>query len=275
MAGQQWIVFVDPHTVLHNPSGDSLSNGHCAYLAPFMDDSDDYFDDDLVLDAQTIAILDREEQKFFSQKQHLPPPPVVTKKQKTRDGWSPGVGSRPREHELDDLPEISVTADGNYGFTGSSGSSNFGQPLFVQTPQSSNVHRDQNLQNGKLFLHAQPAPSVPQPMIPAASNRISPTPNARPRNTTSTNRLIPHENLKQLELQKQIAGLQTQLLELETQNQRFQTALKEATEIRYAKEGEVSILRKNMEKVHSLLNRSVLQLTCFRQHKIMQQRYPN
>ena len=236
-----------------------------------MDDSDDYFDDDLVLDAQTIAILDREEQKYFS---HLPPPPVVTKKQKTRDGWSPGVGSRPREHELDDLPEISVTADGNYGFTGLSGSSNFGQPLFVQT-QSSNVHRDQNLQSEKLFLHAQPAPSVLQPISSAASNRISPTPNARPRNTTSTSRLILHENFKQLELQKQIAGLQAQLLELETQNQRFQTALKEATEIRYAKEGEVSILRKNMEKVHSLLNRSVLQLICFRQRKVMQQRSPN
>jgi len=239
-----------------------------------MDDSDDYFDDDIVLDAQTIAILDREEQKYFSQRQHLPPPPVVTKKQKTRDGWSPGVGSRPREHELDDLPEISVTADGNYGFTGSSGSSNFGQPLFVQTPQS-DVQRDQNPQNGQIFLHPQPAPSVLQPMISAASNRISPTPNVRPRNSTSANRLIPHENSEQLELQKNIAGLQAQLLELEMQNQRFQIALKEATEIRYAKEGEVSILRKNMEKVHSLLNRSVLQLTCFRQRKVMQQRSPN
>jgi len=233
-----------------------------------MDDSDDYFDDDLVLDAQTIAILDREEQKYLSQKQHLPPPPVVTKKQKTRDGWSPGVGSRPREHELDDLPEISVTADGNYGFTGPSGSSNFGQSLFVQTPQS-NVQRDKN-GLGQLFLHDQPAPSVLQPMTSAAS---IPTPNARSRHSTSTDRLIPHEN-KQLELQKQIAGLQAQLLELEKQNQRFQTALKEATEIRYAKEGEVSILRKNMEKVHPLLNRPVLQLTYLRQCKVMQQRSP-
>ena len=209
-----------------------------------MDDSDDYFDDDLVLDEKTLAILDREEQKYFSQKQ---PPPAVTKKQKTRDGWSPGVGSRPREHDFDDLPEISITADGNYGFTGStltSGSSDFGQPppLPAQTHQINTP--SQNNQNGQLLSRAQPAPASRQPVISAVSNR------ARSRNAAPANILIPNENSKQLELQKQVAGLQAQLLELKNQNEKIQAALKEATDIRYAKEGEVSILRKNMEKVH-------------------------
>ena len=233
-----------------------------------MDDSDDYFDDDLVLDEKTLAILDREERKYFSQKQHQPPP-AVTKKQKTRDGWSPGVGSRPREHDFDDLPEISVTADGNYGFTGStltSGSSDFGQPPPAQTHRVNTP--SQKDQNGRLLSRAQPAPTSRQPVISAVSNR------ARPRSATPANILIPNENFKQLGLQKQVAGLQAQLLELKNQNEKIQAALKEATDIRYAKEGEVSILRKNMEKVHSFLNCSVLHLTCFRQRKVMRQRLP-
>ena len=38
-----------------------------------MSDFDDYFDDDVVFDEQTLAALDREEQKYFKEDQSQPP----------------------------------------------------------------------------------------------------------------------------------------------------------------------------------------------------------
>lgn len=84
-----------------------------------MDDSDDYFTDDFVLDDNALAVLDQEEHKHTLSTQslavrHVPPPP---KRQKTETGWRPGLGSRRTEtlDDLDDLPEISVQGDGSYG----------------------------------------------------------------------------------------------------------------------------------------------------------------
>ncbi|KAJ3570275.1 hypothetical protein NP233_g4514 [Leucocoprinus birnbaumii] len=209
-----------------------------------MDDIDDYFDDDLVLDERALAILDREEKKFLSQKQREPPPPpplqTVTKRQKTRDGWSPGVGSRPRDHEFDDLPEISVSVDGNYGFTDStltSGSSNLGQaPLPSPRQASQYTTVPPRAQSGRFLPRAQPGP---QPAVSAVQPRPSPAPNTRPRNPSSH---VPNGSNSQLELQNQITQLQAQLQELKNENQKIQEALREATDIRYVKEGEVSIL---------------------------------
>lgn len=84
-----------------------------------MDDSDDYFTDDLVLDDQTLAALDQEEQRFLSQA--IPPPQDVPvhKKQKINNGWKPGLGNRvPSFEEVDDLPEIYVQGDGTYNVSG-------------------------------------------------------------------------------------------------------------------------------------------------------------
>lgn len=83
-------------------------------------DSDDYFTDDIVLDEKTLAVLDEEENKFISQSArplHVPP---ATKRQKTDQGWKPGLGNHRTESldDLDDLPEISVHRDGTYGLGG-------------------------------------------------------------------------------------------------------------------------------------------------------------
>ena len=99
-----------------------------------MDNSDDYFDDDIVFDEETIAKLDEEESKFVTQQpnrpaqsttrlpatqQHTPPfaPQQPTKRLKTAHAWSPPVPAPPgRNFSLEDLelPEISV----NQGFYG-------------------------------------------------------------------------------------------------------------------------------------------------------------
>ncbi|KAJ7446158.1 hypothetical protein B0H11DRAFT_385674 [Mycena galericulata] len=81
-----------------------------------MDGSDDYyFSDDIILDDQTLAVLDSEEQKYLTQA--VPPP---AKRQKTDKGWKPAAAPA-RATVLDDnedLPEISVHGDGTYAFRG-------------------------------------------------------------------------------------------------------------------------------------------------------------
>lgn len=83
-----------------------------------MDNSDDYFTDDLILDEQTLAVLDQEENKYLTQIQPTPKPPPF-KRQKIDNGWKPGLGGRQQTLEdLDELPEISLRSDGTYGVRG-------------------------------------------------------------------------------------------------------------------------------------------------------------
>jgi len=84
-----------------------------------MQESDDYFSDDFVLDDTALAVLDEEEHKYTLSTQnsipsHVPPPP---KRLKTETGWRPGPNNRRAEtmDDQDDLPEISVQGDGSYG----------------------------------------------------------------------------------------------------------------------------------------------------------------
>jgi hypothetical protein len=210
-----------------------------------------------VLDEQTLAILDREEKKYLSQIQRQPPLPAVTKKQKTHGGWSPGVGSRPREQDFDDLPEISVTGDGSYGFTDStltSGPSNPSQPPPRQAnhPNALQLNR-RLLPNGRVLSRTQSTAVPSQPPASTIQNHATPAPTPRQRISNQTPPIF-NSTTNQLDLGKQLADLQAQLRELRSENQKIQDALKEATDIRYSKEGEVSILRKNIEKVRSPLS---------------------
>jgi hypothetical protein len=83
-------------------------------------DSDDYFTEDIVLDDETLAVLDHEEQKYLTQISLAPSQPP-TKRQRTDNGWNPGLGNRPEPLDgLDELPEISLRDDGSYGVRGAS-----------------------------------------------------------------------------------------------------------------------------------------------------------
>ncbi|KAF9566680.1 hypothetical protein CPC08DRAFT_78057 [Agrocybe pediades] len=221
-----------------------------------MDGSDDYIIDDIVLDDQTLAALDQAEQKYqssFSQSQFAAPPAI--KRQKTNNGWKPGASVNPTLD--DDLPEISLQRDGSYGIG----------------PKSTAV-------SNEVFI-----PGFPprKPVIPSnvASNRPPNVVNHRPvyqqqgsnahasgsrplnHRQTSTNglvlqrQLLPNGHQSQIannnggatfELHAQMSELQKKMEELREENARMQAALKEATSAKLAKEGEVSILRKTIEK---------------------------
>lgn len=104
----------------------------------WMDNSDDYFEDDIVFDDEALAALDAEESKFIASQaqatstqrppplyhsRYVPPQPPA-KRQKTASGWRapvqvqqrPAVPPGPAAYSLEDLdlPEISVR-DGFYG----------------------------------------------------------------------------------------------------------------------------------------------------------------
>lgn len=78
---------------------------------------DEYFADDIILDDETLAILDQEEQKYTSQPPGHPP---SNKRQRTDYGWKPGPGVKAGISYDDDddvMPEISLREDGTYGIS--------------------------------------------------------------------------------------------------------------------------------------------------------------
>lgn len=211
-----------------------------------MDDSDDY-PDDFIFDEQTLAILDQEEQKYLTQSSSLVP---VTKKLKTSTGWKPGIGARTISHDnLDDLPEISLHGDGTYGVkpTGAKRStvgsplapahlheanSAVYQPAEVPPLRFPSVHLSQNQRQLSSHQHTKPISAIASSAkrtTSSPSGIMSLAPAAHP-------------------LEGQMLEYQKKLDELREENTRIQTALKEALDARIAKEGEVSILRKSIEK---------------------------
>jgi len=109
----------------------SLASTHVSYreeaclLLTIMDDSDDYLLDDIVLDDQALAVLDQEERKYLDQSSlsdSSTPIEHIAKRQKTANGWSPGIVSKAYRDpgDDDDLPEISLRGDGSYSVGGTS-----------------------------------------------------------------------------------------------------------------------------------------------------------
>ncbi|KAJ7217952.1 hypothetical protein GGX14DRAFT_598835 [Mycena pura] len=197
-----------------------------------MDGSDDYFFDDIVLDDTTLAVLDSEERKYLSQA--VPPP---AKRQKTDTGWKPVV--RPGHanavaNDNEDLPEISVGGDGSYTVRSASRSTVLWNTHVIPLPP----------QRVPVASDATPHHSHPQQPL-------------RPRGTfhpTIAHMRVPQAHDSQQVAapeitQDQIEELRKKLQELQKENENYQKELKGATDAKLAKQGEVSILRKGMEKV--------------------------
>ncbi|KAF9012415.1 hypothetical protein BDQ17DRAFT_1405087 [Cyathus striatus] len=166
-----------------------------------MDDFDDYFDDDIVLDDEALAVLDNEEKRFLSQvvPSALSPPP--SKRLKTATSWVPGLGIQTDDTDFEDLPEISVAENGTYDL----GTPHPAKPL-------SYISRETD---GK-----------EQPVC----------------------------------LNKHLEELEQRMNELRAENEKMQLALKEATDAKLMKEGEVSVLRKNIEKSYQLHSEQIAKL---------------
>ncbi|EAU91578.2 hypothetical protein CC1G_12766 [Coprinopsis cinerea okayama7 len=235
-----------------------------------MDNSDDYFDDDdFILDEETAAALDESERRYATQappKQAPPPPPrpvhvqPVTKRQRTNTGWTPGFGARTESLTDMDLPDITIQGNG-YAISNSN-SSGAGNTSYnvQQQPAAATRRTEQNFQYQRHQETRQtPNPAVPyrppvtRPLPPQRngySNHRAATPvaqgfsragdasfvNARP--------AVPTPNPLEVEMRQ----LQAKLEELRKSNEKMQAELNHAIESKMAKEGEVTILRKTIEK---------------------------
>ena len=159
-----------------------------------MDDSDDYFfDDDFVLDESSLAVLDREEQKFQTtvgtQQNAQPKPPPTSsasssvstaqrraaprgaplppaKKQKVSHGagHTSAAARYPQGDDYDeDLPDIAIVEDGTYGRSGAHTQA-IGTRLAPARSVSSSVSGSVSGEHVPNPPHPQ-APPVPAPVI--------------------------------------------------------------------------------------------------------------
>ncbi|KAI9571100.1 hypothetical protein HD554DRAFT_2169491 [Boletus coccyginus] len=242
-----------------------------------MNDSDDnYFSDDLVLDDKTLAVLDEEESKFkrttnTQTRQSVGPPP---KRQKTTGSWLPqSIGQTVhRADTLEDteyLPDVSIRQDGTYGLqdkqrrpsgpqasrsgntpgpnavaqtgpgarsTGTAPLSRGSSPPMRRTSAGGPVRgtqvrsRPPSAVRGTRFaqspVSSQEVVSRTQSGPPQRINRV-------PSTTVSGNHV--EQLLQQIE-------------ELRKENEAIHVNMESALEAKFAKEGEVTILRKRLEK---------------------------
>ncbi|CAA7259113.1 unnamed protein product [Cyclocybe aegerita] len=216
-----------------------------------MDDSDDYVLDDIVLDDQTLAVLDQEEQKYLHQSSlfqssSTPPDRPINKRHKTNSGWTPGIGASVLAGDEDDLPEISLRADGSYGVMNRMNAT-------TSRPVTGGQRNGPYIVPQKPVKVVQPTHVLPRNAQPRALSRPD-----NPRHTAlrqsepvrkPANQNQNHsQTTKSHDLQAQVLELQRKLDELREDNTKVQTALKDAIDMKMAKEGEVSILRKAIEK---------------------------
>ncbi|EMD37735.1 hypothetical protein CERSUDRAFT_94735 [Gelatoporia subvermispora B] len=223
-----------------------------------MDDFDDYFDDDIVVDEDVLAILDEEETKFTETQRlterrspHSPPP---AKRQKLNHPSTERF-SRTTSIDFEDLPEVSVVGDGTYGLFGS----NLPPGLRDTSENTSASKFHANIVTGKDHrTHAatafgrieQPQPNRHRPPERAVSRGSSHTGPPRLQQAEHASDSLPtgrklqngHVGLDEVQV------LHTQLEELRRAQEQITNSLKEAQDARLAKEGEVTILRKNIEK---------------------------
>ncbi|KAK7005601.1 hypothetical protein R3P38DRAFT_2556549 [Favolaschia claudopus] len=215
-------------------------------------DSDDYFDD-IVLDDQTLAVLDSEERKYLSQ---APPPP---KRQKTDNGWRPAPPIQLRGPPLaddNDLPEISVHGDGSYAVRGGlrNDASSRSKPQTVP-PRAANGQPSRVPPRAANVPVATRSNTSVRPQAPPRRESL-PSMQTRgaqaPRPVASTISRPPPPPPPPVETgvsKAQAEEMQRQIAELQKENEKFRTELKAATTAKFAKQGEVSILRQKEEKV--------------------------
>ncbi|KAF5380404.1 hypothetical protein D9615_004498 [Tricholomella constricta] len=253
-----------------------------------MSDYDDYFTDDIFFDDQTLAILDHEEQKYLTQAVKAPPPPP-TKRQKTENGWTAGVGTFKAPVTVSDhLPEICLSLDGFYGVQRNA--SQLPTPAIPpHGPSTKNNSYAGTYTNQPLAPASRPPPTavqrVPLPLKsrtasassfqhqshsrPPSGSQSRPLGFQRPNSRGNTSQAVPNSRNVSIppprspspsihvpnhvnqshELEKQLRELQQRLEQVSEENKKIQVALKEALHVRMAKEGEVTVLRKNAEKV--------------------------
>lgn len=246
-----------------------------------MQDSDDEYFSDFTLDDKTLAILDEQESKFGRNtgtqgtlRSDASPPP---KRQKTRTPWAPATTARLQSIErgastddMDDLPDIAIQTDGSYALRDKPQRTSRLLRLPAPAPlQSTSTRGTEPLARTSATLSArllQPVTPVPVPRIASLCSRRPPpsrtdwsaavlsqgTAGSRPglppyvggSTSAPAQTLGPYRD----ELLRQVEELRDMNRQMETALQRSQADLQAATNAKFAKDGEVTILRKGMEK---------------------------
>ncbi|KAF9227256.1 hypothetical protein BS17DRAFT_727311 [Gyrodon lividus] len=238
-----------------------------------MHDSDDsYFSDDLVLDDQTLAMLDEEESKFKrntnSQTQEDVGPPA--KRQKTTTTYQQQSARTLRLSvtldDMEDLPDVSIRHDGTYGLQDKQGPAPgpssrpriaSGPPVVAQAgprpTSATSVSRGSvppiRDRSGTGFTGVVQPPSRPpstrgiriaQPPAPSqgvAWSQFRPHPHQRVNGSAPTTTSDAY-----------VADLLQQIEELRRKNAMVQTEMESTLNAKFVKEGEVTNLRKRLEK---------------------------
>ncbi|TDL26276.1 hypothetical protein BD410DRAFT_784364 [Rickenella mellea] len=218
-------------------------------------DLDDYFDDNLVLDENDLAVLQQAEEKY------LPSLPIVqekarqppAKRQKTAHQFSRNARSATDsnsvipEDESEPAPEIFLRSDGTYGVRGEieTGLSSIrsDNPTVLLQPPSETLPELRPLSS---IRPPRPDTAASPPVV--AQVRVFRSNTPKPTNGTSPT-VTNGNSASERQLQLELEALRKQNEELRQAKISFERSLKEALDARYTKEGEVIILRKGMEKV--------------------------
>ncbi|KAF4599779.1 hypothetical protein EYR40_006880 [Pleurotus pulmonarius] len=202
-----------------------------------MADSDDYLFDDVEFDDTTLAALDEAEKTYFSNSNPVvhtttpPTPPPAKRLKATHRVPTRQIDRTTSLDNVEDLPDISIQGDGTYGLSPTS---------------DSDVRR----RLGESWTSQQrPVQQVypPQPArAPYTSNAASSS-YAKPYTARNLSP-APLTRHVQQEQQNGLGELQKQIEELQRQQAQMQAELKQAVDAKLTKEGEVSVLRKAMEK---------------------------
>ncbi|KAI0930684.1 hypothetical protein AcV5_007334 [Taiwanofungus camphoratus] len=225
-----------------------------------MQDPDDYFGDDgIVLDENVLAVLDEEERKFNETQRlvqrasrldnSLPPP---AKRQKVFH--EPNIGLlRTATFDLEDLPEVSVQGDGLYDlsvFGLAAGShSDKGDGSVVKEPQKDSANpQQQPLVESFEQPVVNQGPVLPRPVQVQLSRQLPPFHSREVEIPQVSAVRRGHVDSTEDALRRQLDDLRVQIHQLSNAQHEVQKSFQEAEEARLAKEGEVSILRKGIER---------------------------
>ncbi|KAG6849829.1 hypothetical protein H0H93_004638 [Arthromyces matolae] len=193
-----------------------------------MSDDDDYFTDDICFDDQTLAILDREEQKY-----HANTAGPTSKRQRTDNGWKAGIGANVA------LPEISLDFGGSYDVR---------RAAMNSLNTAANLLSASSRSPAELYTNSALTTSEAR-SVQAVTTTLSdaPRPHVASASTMLFNASANALTIQLQELQQKLEQVSylinqplhvVKIYQMSEENKRMQTALHDAKNAKLAKEGE-------------------------------------
>ncbi|KAL5507293.1 hypothetical protein ACEPAH_6749 [Sanghuangporus vaninii] len=218
-----------------------------------MDDSDDYFQDSFQLDDNDLAVLDAAEAEYVASISQIPA--------RVSDSLPPQKRQKvSHDYSSDEILDVFLRADGTYGVPAAEQQDdgyNVAVPegLFATRKESiacqvndavsshvrsSQIRRERSLRRSSSCTFKG---GVGQGCTAPSSEQID----HEPHKATVRPNVCPSSDL-QRELHVELVSLKSTVEMLKLENDRVKSALKDAEIARFAKEGEVTMLRKKVEK---------------------------